>query len=128
MENKETFKMTYSAEQQNEIQSIRDKYVPKEESKMDRLRALDASVGRKATVVSLIFGILGTLILGFGMSIFMSSFGEQLGNMAFPIGIAIGGVGILLIALAYPLYNRTLQKERKKIAPEILRLSEELMK
>jgi hypothetical protein len=32
------------------------------------------------------------------------------------------------VALAYPLYNRVLKKQRKKIAPEILRLSDELLK
>jgi hypothetical protein len=34
----------------------------------------------------------------------------------------------VLVALAYPLYNRVLKKQREKIAPEILRLSDELLK
>jgi hypothetical protein len=33
-----------------------------------------------------------------------------------------------MVALAYPLFNYVLKKERKRIAPEILRLSEELLK
>jgi hypothetical protein len=32
------------------------------------------------------------------------------------------------VALAYPLYNRVLRKQRQKMAPEILRLSDELLK
>lgn len=36
--------------------------------------------------------------------------------------------GIAVVALAYPLYARILKKERRRIAPEILRLTEELMK
>jgi hypothetical protein len=44
------------------------------------------------------------------------------------LGIAVGVVGIVLVALAYPLYNRVLKKQREKIAPEILRLSDELLK
>ena len=42
--------------------------------------------------------------------------------------IAVGLVGMVLVALAYPLYNRVLKKQREKIAPEILRLSDELLK
>ena len=44
------------------------------------------------------------------------------------VGLSLGVAGILLVCLAYPVYNRTLQKGREKAAPEILRLTEELMK
>lgn len=128
MENKETFKMTYSAEQQEEIQSIREKYLPKEASKMEQLRALDAAVSRKATMLSILVGVVGTLIMGLGMSLAMSDFGSALGSAALPVGIVIGGIGIVILALAYPLFSRTLKKEREKIAPEILRLTDELMR
>ena len=43
------------------------------------------------------------------------------------IGILVGIVGMVLVALAYPLYNRVLKKQREKIAPEIMRLTEELL-
>lgn len=49
-------------------------------------------------------------------------------NIATPVGIAVGVVGIVLVCIAYPLYNRIAKKERAKIAPEIIRLSDELMK
>ncbi len=128
MENKDTFKITYSAEQQDEIKTIRNKYIPKEKSKMEQLRALDNSVMKKAATVSLSFGIIGTLIMGFGMSVIMSDFGNLLGEYRFAAGIALGAVGIAVLVVAYPLYNRTLKKERERIAPEILRLTDELMK
>lgn len=129
MENKETFKMTYSAQQQEEIAAIRQKYVPKSEDKMELLRRLDAGVTRKATVLSLVVGILGTLIMGIGMSLTMAAdFAKLLGAAALPVGIGLGVAGIALLACAYPLYQRTLKKEREKIAPEILRLAEELQK
>lgn len=128
MENKDTFKMTYSADEQDEIKNIREKYLPKEENKMERLRALDNSAGKKATMVSIIIGVLGTLIMGLGMSLLMSDFGDLLGDAALPVGVALGAVGIAVLAVAYPLYNRILRKEREKIAPEIIRLSDELMK
>ena len=131
MENNETFQYTYSAKEQKEIQEIRKKYLNPEEDKMAQLRRLDASVTNKATTVSLTVGIIGTLILGFGMSLAMSELSVMLGltlNMAMLIGIIVGIIGIALVCIAYPLYNRVLKKERAKNAPEILRLTEELMK
>lgn len=128
MEDKESFKMTYSAQQQEEIQSIRQKYVPQAESKMDRLRALDARVTKKATMVSILVGMIGAMILGCGMSLIMSDFGAVLGTAALPAGIVLGAIGLALAALAYPLYNRTLKKEREKIAPQIIQLTDELLK
>lgn len=130
---KETFHYTYSAKEQEEIKRIRKKYAAPEEKedKMAQLRRLDAGVYSKATAASLILGIIGALILGFGMSLMMSEFGEILGShqeLVFPIGITTGIVGIVLVCCAYTIYNRTLKKEREKIAPEILRLTDELMK
>lgn len=128
MNQNDTFKMTYSAQQQEEINRIRKKYVPQELDKMAQLRALDASVEKKATAISIAVGVVGTLIMGLGMSLAMSDFGQNLGSAAFPLGIAIGVAGIALLCCAYPLYHRVLKKEREKIAPEILRLTDELMK
>lgn len=131
MDNKETFHYTYCAKEQEEIEKIRKKYAPKEENKMQMLRTLDASVTQKATTAALILGILGALILGTGMSLIMSEFSKFLGSyeaLAFPAGIIIGLVGAVLVCLAYPVYNRTVKKERERIAPEILRLTDELLK
>lgn len=128
MEKKDGFKMTYSAGRQEEIQAIREKYVPKEEDKMTRLRTLDAGAEKKASMAAIIVGVIGTLIFGVGMSLAMSEFGSSLGAAALPMGIVCGVIGLCVLGIAYPLYNRTLEKERKKIAPEILRLTDELMK
>lgn len=125
------FSYTYSAREQEEIKKIREKYTHKEEDKMARLRRLDASVTRKAHTVSLVLGIVGALILGFGMSLVMSELGEILGShrdLAMPLGIGIGVVGGVIASFAYPVYHVILTRERKKIAPEILRLTDELMK
>lgn len=127
MKENETFTMTYSAEQQEEIRAIRDKYLPPKEDKMEKIRKLDGMVMKKATMRSISVGIVGTLILGLGMSIAMSEFGAFLGTAAMPVGIAVGVVGLAVLGCAYPLYNRTLENERAKVAPEILRLTDELM-
>ena len=98
---------------------------------MEQLRRLDAAVTQKATSVSLVFGVIGALILGMGMSLAMTDIGKiigLLGGMAMLVGILIGIVGIVLVSVAYPIYNSIIKKEREKIAPEILRLTDELMK
>ncbi len=133
METNESFNYTYSAKQQEEIKAIRKKYAntTEPEDKMTLLRKLDASVTKKATSVALATGIIGTLILGAGMSLTMSDFSKILGNyenMAMLIGIVAGIAGIALICLAYPIYNIVVKKEQEKIAPEILRLTDELIK
>ncbi len=119
----DTFQYTYSATEQEELKKIRSKYLPREESKMDTLRRLDGQAARKATRVSLVLGVIGALIMGLGMSCCM-----EWGQRWFVPGIVIGLLGMALCALAYPVYSRTLKKERDRIAPEILRLTDELMK
>ena len=128
MENKEGFNFTYSAAQQHEVEDIRRKYLPGEENKMEQLRKLHRIPTRKAQTAALTVGIIGTLIMGTGMSLAMTEIGTALGSLSMVIGIVVGIVGMVLIALAYPLYNRVLKKQREKIAPEILRLSDELLK
>ena len=130
---KGVFSYTYSAKEQAELKRIRDKYTaPTEtEDKMARLRRLDASVTQTAQAVAIIFGIIGTLILGFGMSLCMTELAEILGsykNMAMAIGIIVGIIGGTLASLAYPIYNAIVKARRKKLAPEIIRLTDELMK
>ncbi|MCM1227232.1 MAG: hypothetical protein NC320_07380 [Clostridium sp.] len=121
MENKNKFEYTYSASQQSELDAIRKKYLLQEESKMDRLRRLDKSVTHKGTMISIIIGIVGTLIMDFGMCCVMEW-------SMFVVGIIIGIIGMVMIALAYPIFSRVTQKQREKIAPEILRLTEEISK
>ena len=128
MENKEGFNFTYSAAQQQEVENIRKKYLPKEEDKMEQLRKLHAIPTQKAQAASLAVGIIGALIMGTGMSLAMTDIGAALGSLAMVIGILVGIVGMVLVALAYPLYNRVLKKQREKIAPKILHLSDELLK
>ena len=131
--NQNDFSYTYSAKEQAELKRIRDKYTaPTEvEDKMARLRRLDASVTNTAQAAALVFGTIGALILGFGMSLIMTDFSEFFGmgdTMAMVIGIPVGVIGGVLAGLAYPIYNAIVKAKRKKLAPEILRLTDELMK
>ena len=131
--NENGFSYTYSAKEQAELRKIREKYTaPTEaEDKMARLRKLDASVTQTAQIVALVFGIIGALVLGFGMSLIMTSLPESLGisdDKAMIIGITVGIIGGILASLAYPIYNAIVRVKRTKIAPEIIRLTDELMK
>jgi uncharacterized membrane protein YccF (DUF307 family) len=127
MEN-HSFEYTYSAQRQQEVEEIRKAYLPKEEDKMEKLRKLHSIPTQKAQSSSIAVGVIGALILGTGMSLCMTDLGAALGRLAMIIGIIVGLVGMVLVALAYPVYNRVLKKQRKIIAPEILHLSDELLK
>ena len=95
---------------------------------MEQLRRLHAIPTQTAQACAIALGVIGALIMGTGMSLAMTEIGAVLGGFAMVIGILVGIVGMVLVALAYPLYNRVLKKQREKIAPEILRLSDELLK
>ena len=122
MAEKEVFEYTYSAPAQDEVKRIREKYLPKEVTKLDQLRALDAGVTKRGNAISIIHGMVYTLILGLGMSCCMVWAGKW-----FVPGIFIGCIGLAGVAATYPLYSYIVKHERKKAAPEILRLSEELI-
>ncbi|MBQ3086029.1 MAG: hypothetical protein IJC45_01720 [Clostridia bacterium] len=126
MENNNRFEYAYNASQQEEIRRIREKYLPPAEKntqdKLEQLRRLDGSVDKKSTVVALVIGILSTLILGIGMCCCLVW--EQ---TLFAAGIVIGLIGIAGIAAAYPLYIHVTKKERERIAPEIMELTDSLL-
>lgn len=127
----DSFHYTYSAKEQEELKRIRQKYQPQEEDKMEKLRRMDADVTKKATMISLASGIIGALVLGIGMSLSMTDIGESLGLVgagAMAAGTGTGLVGIVLVCIAYPAYTWIIKREREKIAPEILKLTDELMK
>lgn len=122
-EKKETFTYNYSASEQSEIKRIREKYTPKEEDKMQQLRRLDESAARPGRIISLIVGIVSALIMGVGMCCCMVWMGDL-----FVPGVIIGIIGLSGAACAYPLYSSITKKRREKLAPEIMRLTDELMK
>lgn len=119
----EGFQYSYSAKQQEEIKHIRSKYEAPKEDKMAYLRRLDESTTRKGTILSILLGIVGTLILGAGMCCVLV-WQENL----FVFGIVIGMMGLAVLSAAYPVYIQVTKKEREKIAPEVLKLTDELLK
>lgn len=123
MDEKKTYSYSYSADENNEIKRIREKYLEPDEreTKLEQLRRLDASVHKSAVAAALSVGITGALILGFGLSCIMV-------YAWFVTGIAAGIIGIALTAIAYPVYKLKAEKTRKEIAPLIIKLTDELIK
>jgi hypothetical protein len=99
----------------------RKKYLPQaeRESKLEHLRKLDASVGTRALIASMVLGILSALVFGVGMCCFLVWSLWVLGALLCVIGV----VGMLV---APWLYRKLVEKRKAEIAPEILRLTEEL--
>ncbi len=119
---KAIFEFDYSARKQKEIEEIKKKYLPKEEDKMETLRKLDQSVTQKGTKYSVIIGVIGALVMGTGMSMTMTG-----ATSMFVFGIMIGIIGMVVIAVAYPVFKKVTEEQKKKIAPQILALTEELL-
>lgn len=115
------FEYTYSASKQSEIDRIRKKYLPKEEDKMETLRRLDKNAEKPGTIIALVIGIIGALIMGVGMSCTM-----VWADTLFVPGIIIGILGIAILSIAYPVYKKVTRKHRAKVAEQILSLTEEL--
>ncbi len=113
---------TYSAKDAEEIKRIRKKYEAREETDLDRLRALDRCPERKATAAALTLAVPLTLLFGGGMALALLQSGAL-----FALGVALGGVGLLGLSLIYPLYTRVERRERERIAPEVLLLSDKLL-
>lgn len=117
------FTYVYSSGQQQEIRAIREKYLPREESDLERLCRLDQSAARPGTIAAIAVGLAGTLLLGLGLCC-VTVWADRL----FVPGIAVGLAGLAGIAAAMPVYRIVTRKRREKLAPEILRLTERLLK
>lgn len=148
-----TFSYTYRAPENHEVLNIRNYYLPREEMIMDRndqefiaqkirtqytekqyteldaLKELDAKVKRPANVFAYAYGSASAVIMGAGMSLVMTEIGGVIG-LASPMvpGIIIGVVGMGMALSTYPIYKKMLNARKKKYAPEILKLSEKIMR
>ena len=110
------------------VQKIRTQYTEKEHSSLDELKELDLKVKRPANVFAYIFGSIGAIIMGTGMSLVMTDIGATVG-ISDPMipGIVIGVVGMLMAIINYPIYKGILGSRRKKYADKIIELSDKIM-
>lgn len=112
---------TYSATQQAEVRKIYDKYTSKNEDKVVKLRQMDRSVTRAGIIASSAVGIVGVLSFCIGMSYFFrwSDFSIW--------GLVIALFGLIMMLAISPVYKLITEKYRKKLAPEIIALCEEIL-
>lgn len=120
----ETYDCTYvfSAEQQNEVRKILEKYLPHDEDKMEELRKLDRSVTRPGTVAALLLGIAGGIAHGIGIRYTLTA----AGTVSY-FGVISSIIGLFIIFGAYPVYRLITRRLRRKMAPQIIRLCRELL-
>jgi len=117
----ESFTYHYSSETQSEIDAIRRKYLPpaERENKLEQLRKLDASLTTGALIASMAVGVVSVLVFGAGMCCFLVW-------RLWTLGALLCVVGVIGMLAAPAFYRQLVEKRRQQIAPEILRLTEEL--
>ena len=122
MEENKVFTYHYSARRNKEIESIRKKYIGKEESKIDRLRKMDRKVRLAGRVPGLLIGTVGALVFGIGMCFGLEVLaGEDVFTALFC------AAGIIIMTLSYPIYRYIEKETRSTLAPKILRLADEII-
>ncbi len=111
------------------VQKIRTQYTEKQHTELDALKALDAKVKKPANVFAYTYGSVSAVVMGSGMSLVMTDIGAKLGLAATMVpGIAIGVVGMGMALSTYPIYKKILNSRKKKFAPQIMELSEKLIR
>ena len=123
--NETKFNYTYSApteQERREIESIRKQYTAASEKddKLVLLRRLNRSVTRPPVIISLIVGIIGTLILGVGMTMVL-----EWDILIW--GAIVGVIGVAVAAVAFPIYKALLKHNKRKYGQQIIDLSNELL-
>jgi len=109
------------------VEKIRTQYMEKESTELDALRKLDAKVKRPANVFAYVFGSLGSIVMGSGMSLVMTDIGEKISMTEVMVpGIVIGVIGMIMALINYPIYKKVLGSRRKKYANEIIALSDKI--
>lgn len=104
------------------VQRIREQYMEQKPNKLDELKKLDKRVKSPAEIFAYTFGVVGSLVLGTGMCLAM----EVIGSMM-AVGIVVGAVGIAMVSVNYPLYQKILAGRKQKYGDEIIKLSNDLL-
>ncbi len=109
-----------NARDQKRAEDIRRQYVSREENKMEQLQKLDSKVKSPGKIIASIIGVIGALVMGYGMALVMVS-----GVMT--TGIAVGVAGMVVALVAYPIYAGITSGRKKKYAAEVMRLSDDVI-
>ena len=125
MKHKNDFEFNYVApttEERKEIESIKNHYVAQSNgsNKLNELRKLDSKVKNTPQILALVFGVVGTLVFGLGLSMVLEW------NITI-WGCIVSSLGFIPTILAYPIYKLSYSKLKKKYSAKIIKLSEELL-
>ncbi len=109
-------------------QKLRAEYTEKQVTELDALRKLDKRVRRPANIFAYVFGSVGALVAGSGMSLIMTEAGAAFGMTGVTApAVIIGVIGLAMAAFNYPLYRRILNIRKEKYRSEIFKLSDEII-
>ena len=107
------------------VEKIPSQYTEAEYTELDALIALDAKVKKPANVFGYVYGSIGAMVMGAGMSLVMTDIGSVLGMTETLLpGIAVGLFGMIMALTTYPIHKKILAARKKKFAPQILELSD----
>lgn len=111
-----------SQKEQNEINIIRNRYLPKDENivKLEQLKKMDKKVNNIPMIIGISCGICGTLTFGLGLTFFLEWI-----NWFY--GVLFSTLGILIALIAYPIYKHFKKRLYNKYSKKILELSNELL-
>lgn len=111
------------------VHQICTQYTEQQHTDLDDLKTLDRRVKAPARRIACLLGTGAALIMGSGMSLVMTDIGRTIG-LAEPFwsGLVLGLVGLLLAVGNYPLYCGLLGRRRKKYAPKILALGDQILR
>lgn len=90
---------------------------------MERLRKLDRQANLPGILAAVLVGLVGALLLGVGLCCATL----ESWRAYFVPGIAMGCAGLLLMASAMPINKLLTTYMHKKLAPQVLALTEELL-
>lgn len=110
----------------NYIEKIINDYCNKDNTKIMQLKKLDSKAKKLPTIFAYTFGMLSCLTFGLSMSIVLSNNNTQ--KQVFIIGAVIGVIGVILMCLNYPIYNKVLKKNKDKYASLIVKLASDICK
>ncbi len=106
-------------------EAIANEYAKKETSKVVALKKLDHKVKNPANIFSYTFGIIFALILGTGMCLTMDIIGDG-STLWFCLGIVIGLIGMIGVAINYFIYQKILNNRKEKYASDIIQLAKQI--
>ena len=108
-------------------ESIANEYSVKNSSKVIALKKLDKKVKEFPLILTIVLGVISTLVLGTGMSLVMGAIGSGT-EVSFVVGIVLGVIGIIGMAVNYPIYKKVLENRKSKYAGDIVCLANEVAK